>query len=641
MSVVFYHFNNDWVPSGFVGVDVFFVISGYLMTGIIIEQRDSLKFSVIGFYKARFFRLVPALCFTCMGTLLLGWFFFTPAELINLAHNSITSLTFISNVFFAKQAGYFATNSGENWLLHTWSLSVEWQFYIIYPLVLMFLDKWSSKQYFKVMFACATFVLMSFSIYSGDRWPDLSYFYLPTRAWELMAGGVAWLYLRGWHVALSRNYAIVGMAIVISSMFAFSNENAWPGFGTIFPVCGTLLILVSSPLNTSLINARCMQLLGTWSYSIYLWHWPVVVLNKHFELGDWFIYPGILLSVILGWISFRLVETPFNEMRHAKVSDVRFWALPALFLGCLAFSFFVYTAKGLPQRLSEIGLSIFEYQDKSYNDYPSSLKNAIANTCDVRYDSYVETCTSITLEVSDVEVILIGDSHVESILPSVAISLSKMKGKDAEHIMNASAYGCIPFREFESRAKNRSRCQEFTDSVYNLLSRAYDNVPVVIISRINLYPLGFNEASEVERPYAFINGFKEFNDSYKDAFRRNLTLDLCELSKRRPVFWVKAIPEIGVDAHNYVLRKSMFGNKPDLYLSETNYQQRNSFTWSVIQGVQQSCDINILDPLRYLVSDKGFITELDGVPIYLDDNHLNSLGAEIISPTFDKIWSQE
>jgi len=321
IAVVLFHFNPSWLPGGFAGVDVFFVISGYLMTRIIFRSLENRNFSIFKFYIARANRIIPALAVLCTALLIFGWLFLTPLHYQALGKHVTSSLTFVSNIIYWKESGYFDASSHEKWLLHTWSLSVEWQFYIIYPLALVTLQKIMPFKALKAIILLGTILGFIFCVIATYKWPDPSYYLLITRAWEMMIGGIAYLY--PFKVKNSRKSLIefVGLALIISSYLFISKENYWPGYLSIFPVFGTFLIIQAQRDNSLITHNLVFQTIGSWSYSIYLWHWPIVVAIHHFSLNTTFVYLGIILSIILGFLSNKYIESIKFTSNVANVFD--------------------------------------------------------------------------------------------------------------------------------------------------------------------------------------------------------------------------------------------------------------------------------------------------------------------------------
>ena len=193
LAVVLFHFNKSWLPGGYAGVDVFFVISGYLMTGIIVSRIQQNNLSLIGFYAARSRRILPALSILCLVLLLLAWFFLSPPDYKTLSLHVASSATFISNVIFWRETGYFDAAAHEKWLLHTWSLSVEWQFYMLYPIILLLFSKMCSLKQIARVVTAGTLLGFVFCVFASYYWPNPSFYLLPTRAWEMLLGGLAFL----------------------------------------------------------------------------------------------------------------------------------------------------------------------------------------------------------------------------------------------------------------------------------------------------------------------------------------------------------------------------------------------------------------------------------------------------------------
>lgn len=324
IAVVLFHFNSSWMPGGFAGVDVFFVISGFLMTGIIFRGIEQENFSILKFYVARANRIIPALAVLCLVLLIFGWFYLTPFEYKALGKHTASSMSFLSNIIYWRESGYFDAASHEKWLLHTWSLSVEWQFYIIYPLVLVAMHKFMSIKTMKFLLLVGTVLGFIFCVIATYKWPNPSYYLLPTRAWEMMLGGIAYLY----PLTLSENrkklFGWTGLGLIIGSYFLISAENPWPGYLAVFPVIGTFLVIQAHRNNSIITNNLVFQKLGAWSYSIYLWHWPLVVIIYTFSLPDYYIYLGISLSIFLGFLSYQYIEKiNFRKNFHNTLSYLK------------------------------------------------------------------------------------------------------------------------------------------------------------------------------------------------------------------------------------------------------------------------------------------------------------------------------
>ncbi len=309
-SVVLFHFGVFGFTGGFIGVDVFFVISGFLMTKIIMDGLKKDQFSIIQFYTNRAIRIIPALAFLCFILLIIGWFQLIPTDFKALSKHIIASLFFVSNIIYWRESGYFDAESHEKILLHTWSLSVEWQFYLLLPIYLVLAYRLLKQKtiYSLTVLFIASLILASFA--STYR-PSASFYLLPTRAWEMILGGFLYFIPKpNLNRALVYTLEIIGFFLVISSLYLFTSKTLWPSLYTLIPTLGTALILYVKNQDSIFTNNKIAQFLGNSSYSIYLWHWPIVfwMYNKDFQGNIYFIIFGLFLSVLLGFLSAKYIE---------------------------------------------------------------------------------------------------------------------------------------------------------------------------------------------------------------------------------------------------------------------------------------------------------------------------------------------
>ncbi|MEB0222048.1 acyltransferase, partial [Pseudomonas sp. AB12(2023)] len=311
IAVMLFHFNPAWLPGGFIGVDIFFVISGYLITGIIFRGMQEGSFNLVKFYLSRARRIIPALAVMCFVLLLFGWFYLLPLQYSDLGKHIASSLGFFSNVVYRSEAGYFTTGAQEKWLLHTWSLSVEWQFYLIYPMVLLLLSKVISLSTLRRVVLGACVLGFMFCVYSSFHSPERAFYLLPSRFWELLAGGVAYLFPIKLHGLKQLHLERLGLSIIVLGFITLSENDIWPGYLSLLPIIGTLLVIVSARQDSVLTSNSFSQWTGNLSYSLYLWHWPVVVfMGNAGYLGDHrnAVF-GIAVSFALAFASYMMIET--------------------------------------------------------------------------------------------------------------------------------------------------------------------------------------------------------------------------------------------------------------------------------------------------------------------------------------------
>lgn len=307
IAVVAFHFEPEVIPGGFVGVDVFFVISGYLMTRIICSSYDGGRFSYFKFLSARINRIFPAMALVCLALLFWGWFYLSPQDYKDVGMHVASSVSFLSNFVYWRETGYFDASSLEKWLLHTWSLSVEWQFYVVYPFYLVVLKRFFSSVFVQVYLV--TFLLLfALSSYGSFLYPDASYYLLPFRAWEMVAGGVAYIFSYSVGEGAKRWFSMFGISLIVISFFLYDESFPWPSFFALLPVLGAFCVIAANAKTTKLGMNFCIQSIGKWSYSIYLWHWPIVVGGHYFSL-PYVSFWGIPLSFLMGFLSYRYIES--------------------------------------------------------------------------------------------------------------------------------------------------------------------------------------------------------------------------------------------------------------------------------------------------------------------------------------------
>lgn len=427
VAVVLYHFGVPGFSGGFVGVDVFFVISGFLMTSIIISGLEQGSFSLWSFYLARARRIIPALLVLCISLLVIGWFWLPSADYKILSTHAATALAFVSNFKFWREAGYFDVASHEKWLLHTWSLSVEWQFYILLPLGCLLLWHWFSRSAVKLALIAAGLLSLFLSVYASARWPEAAFYLLPTRAWEMLAGGLVWWATRT--QPMPRKMAVlaevVGLALIIISILCFDPAMQWPGYMALVPVLGAMLVLGAQRQHSLWTANYVARRLGASSYSIYLWHWPLVVLLAYAgeTANPMWVVGGIGLSVLLGEVSYRWVEniTRSKLVLLNKIKESLTISIPvgvAVLASC-----FVYITNGIDFDVrygatSEKSKYIGQYATDNYlTTYVKAQYKEECNFFDA--DSYVAKKTSIPDACAKKHngngLFLWGDSHAQAL----------------------------------------------------------------------------------------------------------------------------------------------------------------------------------------------------------------------------------
>jgi peptidoglycan/LPS O-acetylase OafA/YrhL len=494
IAVVLFHFNASLMPGGFAGVDVFFVISGFLMTGIIFRGIEQENFSILKFYTSRANRIVPALAMLCLALLLFGWFFLTPYDYKALGKHVVSSIGFLSNVTYWRESGYFDASSHEKWLLHTWSLSAEWQFYIIYPIVLVVMRKFMSLKAMKASILVGTLLGFIFCVIATSKWPNPSYYLLPTRAWEMMLGGVAYLFPLKLQHRRKKLVEWLGLTLIVSSYLLISKDNIWPGYLAFFPVLGTFLIIQAQRSDSFFTSNILFQKLGAWSYSIYLWHWPFVVAIYYFSLHDIFIYFGLVLSVLLGFLSNKYIEgikfrNNFNNVfGYLKCKPIYFVFVTG-FVGS-----YIFVADGVSMPIRSISTSeeakyISKYHSDNYKKYLSEAYSLECNFFDE--DSYTAKVDDIPKKCTNNGsggIFIWGDSHAQALSYGIRASFPNT------NINQVASSACRPLIKADDKISGefKSACDRSNDMAKNEILKIMPKV-IILAQRIDHEQNDYNE----------------------------------------------------------------------------------------------------------------------------------------------------
>ena len=634
IGVLLFHFNAAWMPGGFAGVDVFFVISGFLMTGIIFRGIEQEKFSILNFYVARANRIIPALALLCLVLLVFGWFYLTPLEYKALGKHAASSVGFLSNFAYWREAGYFDAASHEKWLLHTWTLSVEWQFYIIYPLVLVAMRKFLSIKTMKSILIVGTVLGFIFSVIATYKLPNASYYLLPMRAWEMMIGGVAYLYPFTLQEKKKKFVEVIGLALVIGSYFLISAENAWPGYLALFPVVGSFLIIQAQRNDSIMTSNIVFQKIGTWSYSIYLWHWPLVVIIYTFALPEYYIYLGLALSILLGFLSYKYVEK-INFPRSFPTILSYLKCKPIYIAGVIgvlgSIIFLKYDAL-TSIRLTNQQIQIIDQQNRNPRESVcGNVVNGISPGC--------------IYGTGPVKAIVIGDSHAQAQV-SIIGDLAKNYGGS---VLDFGLSACNTVKGLYSVDKNGNNpdynCGKLVENAIYISAKQYPNVPIIVINRTsqNLYGLNEDKDSLLSPPTRFVDKvFSERNDEYRTNLTEHMVSTICEFSENNPVYLTRPTPELIDNVPLSMFRTLALDGKPNkIKLPLISYQERQRVAYEMQDEAVTRCGAKILDPIPYLCDSDYCYGDKNGTPLYFDDDHLSSYGSEVISPIYDEVFKRD
>lgn len=367
LLVLAYHLNIPYFSGGFIGVDIFFVISGYLITRIILNELKDKSFSLIKFYERRIRRVLPAYLAASFIALFISYIFLMPSKLMDFAKVLVATLFFVSNFFFTYSYNYFfeggATNSS---LLHTWSLSVEEQFYILYPLVFIFLISIYKKAYLKnftitlIVISFFSFFFANYLVFKGYN--TMAFYNLPTRAWQLVLGALTFILEKKYitknekkNFVWSEYILFLSILSIFFSSILMNKNTLHPSFITLIPVFAASLIIFYSNYSKFFLNILKSKILGYFgkiSYSLYLWHFLII-----FHIKDIFgyenetinIFLSIIISILLSDLSYRFIESPFRNQKKISLKTTVIFVIFSYLL-LISLSILIYQQKGFPKR---------------------------------------------------------------------------------------------------------------------------------------------------------------------------------------------------------------------------------------------------------------------------------------------------
>ncbi len=471
IGVLLFHFKVAWVGGGFAGVDIFFVISGYLMSKIIINGITRDNFSLSEFYGRRLKRIVPALLALVLVITVGGFFIYFPVNYQLNEQNAAASVLFISNIVYWKSAGYFAEASDTNILLHTWSLSAEWQFYLIYPVILLLVHRFL-KNKTRYLYAFIVVILVGYgaAIWYTSVDKDGSFFLLHSRAWEMMFGGLAFLcedWAKKINITARRVMAITGYVAIFASFYFLNSSMAWPGGYTFIPVFAAFLI-VAVNCDFKALRMGAIQGTGKISYSLYLWHWPVFVVSQYlgFPLNTTLVISLMAISFIMGYLSFKYVES----LNFTNSKPILAGALGLLLLtGTL--SWFDVNKIAFKHDALMVAGYIKQHPEVTIID----KRGCFLTTKHKKIGEYnEEACLSIN--PAGKNFLLIGDSHSTDLSEAFRARFIDRN----INVMVASASGCSPFVD---EKKGRKLCRDLIGYAFKVfVEKNADKIDGVIIS---------------------------------------------------------------------------------------------------------------------------------------------------------------
>lgn len=651
LLVILFHFGIGYFPGGYVGVDVFFVLSGFLISSQIFKDLDADRFSFSEFYFRRIKRLAPVYFVVMLVSSIVAYLVMLPGDFKEFGQSLLASSMYLSNILFYMETGYFDTASHLKPLLHTWSLSVEEQFYIVFPLLAIFLFKLGRKAVLPGIVILSLASLIAAEAYIQKDQSAVFYLY-PFRAWEMFLGSL--LALRRVPIPQGKlaanGLSILGMTAIVYSAMFYEKSTIFPGLSALLPCLGTVALIVSGYGNgivNSVLSTRIPVFIGKLSYSLYLWHWPLFVFYSYYYQEDpagVSRYVLMLATFVLSYISWKFIETPF---RSGKFTFYRgkasvFGSTVVITSFCIVFGLWLHKTNGVESRLS--------HEEKSFAKAAVLFEQT--GTC-LLYDNEklpgISHCAIGNPYSGDEYSILWGDSHAGAY---VAPFRHGLKNTNA-NVLIAWAGGCPPVlgiykKENFASARENSNCQKHSDAVIDLIRGDLDKIKTVVIAGrwsyyLNGRGVGRDAHNEIEIR-DFDDAEYESKDDQEKLFLISLERTLKTIAELGvKVFFIEQPPEIE-DFHARTLavklktsQKSMNEIHRDLAVVEID--SVNSRQGSVVDLASRLEDERVIEVLythKHLCDSSKCSAIVEGEPVYFDNNHITASSSEITSPMFSK-----
>jgi peptidoglycan/LPS O-acetylase OafA/YrhL len=629
IPVVLFHAGVPAARGGFVGVDVFFVISGYLITSLIVSEYDRGAFSIVSFYERRARRILPALFVVLGGATILAYRLLLPNGAADFGRTLLGTVLFASNIMFSRSGGYFDPLAETKPLLHTWSLAVEEQFYLLYPVVLLFLLKRGRSRALSALLGILA-VSFFWSVVQVRRDPLATFYLTPSRIWELLVGGALAMGLvppvRRRLVA--ECLGLLGVAALILSVMGLSATTPFPGVVALGPTLGAALIIYSgTAVRTTLsagLSTRPAVYVGLISYSLYLWHWVLIVFLKASRIvppSDWEIAVAVGLSVVAAILSRALVEQPFLRQRPRLGSRPAIFAAAlagSLALGVIGLTF--STTGGLPGRFSADVRALASDAD----DYWPRRKECDFRICRIGADS------------ARPRFLLWGDSHAGAIAP-VFDRIAMERGLSGRIAFASACAPLLGFERYDLLAPGR--CKQRNAAVIAYVDTAHIKT-VFLHARWAIYAEGQRNESEAGRPVLLTpdhdpsHNYEEFATELRSTIERLRSLGV-------NVIIIASVPEVGLDVPTSMAMMAETGRVFPVAPRFGDFLRRQSRTFALFSRAATDPAVWVAYPHRVMCDQSSCAVVSLGHSLYFDDDHLSIRGSlqlePLIAPLVDSL----
>lgn len=634
IAVVFFHVSPTMLPGGYVGVDIFFVISGYLITSIIIKNLLSKTFSLKDFFIKRSIRIFPSLALVLIVTLFLGWWLLLPNEFTQLGKHVVSGAGFYSNVLLAREAGYFDSAAELKPLLHLWSLGVEEQYYIVWPFLLVII--WRIKRFLFPSLLILMSLSLLINILQISKAPDDTFYLLPSRFWELLIGAL--LAIDDSHSSsFSKKFmtsnirAIIGLTLCCLPVFFFQKGLLYPGGWALIPTLGAVL-LISSPhswLNRNIFSSRLAVFIGLLSYPLYLWHWPLISYTEIVHGDENLLIHRALaafIALILAFITYRYFEKNLKKITSSSIKKANATALLAILAvlivgitGQLTYKSYI-TPLNNSKSVHVISEAIQEW------DFPGRLK-IIKIPNGLKYFS----------EGKKPEVLFMGDSHMEQYYPRIE-EFAKANPQKTNGYFFVTKGGC-PAIPGLIEPKRHPKCPLILDQALKI-GLSTDVKTIVISSAwISYLRKDSDYYLEKDKDETVIPGSKGYLSSLQNL--KKMIEGFTKIGKK--VFLILPSPSGQEFDPRMMLKRSFSEESIEINvrsLSLINFMSTNGRLIKDLQSIATAAGAKVINPIESICikGSDTCPTTLDGMPVYKDKSHLRPLYVKNYGNFIDRVF---
>lgn len=592
LPVIFFHAGFSVFSGGFAGVDVFFVISGYLITSILISELEQGKFSIARFYERRARRILPPLFTVMFACLPFAYMWMLPSQLKDFAQSLVAIVFFASNVLFWKEDGYFAAAAELKPLLHTWSLAVEEQYYLLFPIFLLVLWRFGRRRMLMGVAAIAVLSLL-LAEWGWRNSPSANFYLAPMRAWELLAGSICAFMTVGGAQRSSNILSALGLTLVVFSIFEFNASTPFPSVYTLLPVVGTALVILFTAEGTwvaRLLGCRAFVGIGLISYSAYLWHQPLFAFARMRSLTE----PSNVLmaalaaaSMLLAWATWYWIEQPFRKCANPLLVKRRsvFIASGAIGAMFVVVGLAGHFGKGFEWRLDDAELRL----------YSTATPSPMRSMCHYGRNDNLGDFDFCTYFGDEAHIAIYGNSHAVELAYGLAEVLSRSSQSIAHFIIS----GCPP----GFRIELESNCMNFYNDRLNYIISNQQISHVVLTYRAE--GASINEAASIVDLANFL------------------------IEKKGNVTLVLQAPTLQRDISFYLKHSFLTGQSDVAARARDEWLEINSVVYGALESIDGS--VRVIDLADYFCDVLSCYAVRNGTALYFDDNHMSIYGARLVA----------